>query len=74
MQSNVQRVKKRLLNKITLEKQRQSALVLAKFAVDLLDLLQRYLPDKTGERAKWNFEKAHCILHKVHKIVLWGYG
>ena len=25
-------------------------------AVDLLDLLQRYLPDKTGEKSKWNFE------------------
>ena len=34
-------------------------------AVDLLDLLQKNLPDKTGEKAKWNFEKAHCILHKV---------
>jgi hypothetical protein len=26
----------------------------------------------TGEKAKWNFEKAHSILHKVSKIVLWG--
>ena len=41
-------------------------------AVDLLDLLQKNLPDKTGEKAKWNFEKAHSILHKVHEIVLWG--
>ncbi len=41
-------------------------------AVDLLDLLQRCLPDKTGEKAKWIFEKAHSILHKVRKIVLWG--
>jgi hypothetical protein len=41
-------------------------------AVDLLDILQRYLPDKTGEKAKWNFEKAHSILHKVCEIVLWG--
>ncbi len=24
-------------------------------AVDLLDILQKYLPDKTGEKAKWNF-------------------
>jgi hypothetical protein len=28
-------------------------------AVALLDLLQEKLPDKTGEKAKWNFEKAH---------------
>ncbi len=27
-------------------------------AVDLLDLLSKNLPDKTGEKAKWNFEKA----------------
>jgi hypothetical protein len=42
-------------------------------AVDLLDLLQRRnLPDKTGEKAKWNFEKAHSILHEVREIILWG--
>ena len=41
-------------------------------AVDLLDMLQEYLPDKTGEKGKWNFEKAHSILHKVREIVLWG--
>ena len=38
-------------------------------AVDLLDLLQKNLPDKTGEKGKWNFEKAHSILHKVREIV-----
>jgi hypothetical protein len=27
--------------------------------IDLLDLLKKNLPDKTGEKAKWNFEKAH---------------
>ena len=41
-------------------------------AVDLLDLLKKTLPDKTGEKSKWNFEKAHSILHKVREIVLWG--
>ena len=41
-------------------------------AIDLLDLLQKNLPDKTGEKNKWNFEKAHSILHKVREIVLWG--
>ena len=35
-------------------------------------LKQKNLPDKTGEKAKWNFEKAHSILHKVREIVLWG--
>jgi len=45
---------------------------LQQMAVDLLDLLQRNLPNKTGEKAKWNFEKAHSILHKVREIVLWG--
>ncbi len=41
-------------------------------AVDLLDILQQNLPDKTGEKSKWKFEKAHSILHKVREIVLWG--
>ena len=41
-------------------------------AVDLLDILQENLPDKTGEKGKWNFEKAPSILHKVQEIVLWG--
>ncbi len=41
-------------------------------AVDLLDILQKNLPDKTGKKGKWNFEKAHSILHKVCEIVLWG--
>ena len=41
-------------------------------AVDLLDILQENLPNKTGEKGKWNFEKAHSILHKVCEIVLWG--
>jgi hypothetical protein len=45
---------------------------LQQMAVDLLDLLQKNLPNKTGEKAKWNFEKAHSILHKVSEIVLWG--
>jgi hypothetical protein len=41
-------------------------------AVAFLDLLQWNLPDKTGETGKWNFEKAHSILHKVREISLWG--
>jgi hypothetical protein len=34
-------------------------------AVELLNLLQKILPDKKGVKSKWNFEKAHSILHKV---------
>ena len=41
-------------------------------AVDLLDILQENLPDKTSEKGKWNFEKAHSILHKVQEVMLWG--
>ncbi len=41
-------------------------------AVDLLYILQKNLPEKTGEKGKWNFEKAHNILHKVPESVLWG--
>jgi len=41
-------------------------------AVRLLDLLKRKLPDKSGEKSGWNFEKAHSILHKVREIVMWG--
>ncbi len=41
-------------------------------AVELLDLLHKNLPEKTWEKAGWNFEKAHSILHKVREIVLWG--
>jgi hypothetical protein len=41
-------------------------------AFELLDFLQRSLPDKTGEKGKWNFKKAHSILHKDREIILWG--
>ena len=40
------------------------------YQYDLLDLLQKNLPEKTGEKAAWNLEKAHSILHKVREIVL----
>ena len=57
---------------------RQSSIVeselpeLQQKAVELLDMLREYLPDKTGEKGKWNFEKAHSILHKIREIILWG--
>ena len=34
-------------------------------SVELLDLLQENMPDRTGGVKGWNFEKAHGILHKV---------
>ena len=27
---------------------------------------------RDANKRKWNFEKAHSILHKVREIVLWG--
>ena len=39
-------------------------------SVELLELLKRNMPEKTGEESGWNFEKAHSILHKVREIVL----
>jgi hypothetical protein len=41
-------------------------------AVDLLNMLQEPLADKTGEKGKWIFEKAHSILHKVSEIGMKG--
>ena len=41
-------------------------------AVELLDLLKRNLPDKSGGKGKWDFEEAPSILHKVREIILWG--
>ena len=38
-------------------------------SVELLELLKSNMPDKTGEKSGWNFEKAHSILHKVQRPV-----
>ena len=38
-------------------------------AVELLDLQQENLQDKTGEKGKWNFAKAVRFLRKVHEII-----
>ena len=45
---------------------------LQEMAVELLDLLKRNLPDKCGEKGRWNFDKAHSLLHKVREIIMWG--
>ena len=42
-------------------------------SVELLELLKRNMPEKTGEESGWNFEKAHSILHKVREIVMFGW-
>lgn len=43
-------------------------------SVELLELLKTNLPEKTGEAAGWQFEKAHSILHKVREIILFGWS
>ena len=42
-------------------------------SVELLELLKANMPHKTGEKSGWNFEKAHCILHKVREIIMFGW-
>ena len=41
---------------------------------DLLDMLKRYLPNKSGQTKAWKFEKAHSILHKVREILMFGWS
>jgi hypothetical protein len=43
-------------------------------SVELLEILKEHLPDKTGEKSQWNFEKAHSILHKVRELMMWGWS
>ena len=47
------------------------ALDLAKLqqnSMELLELLKSNIPERTGNVAGWNFEKAHSILHKFEKF------
>ena len=39
-------------------------------SVSLIELLKTNLPEKSGEVNAWKFEKAHSILHKVRKLIL----
>ena len=48
--------------------------VLQEKSVELLEVLKEHLPDKTGEKSGWNFEKAHSILHKVRDLMMWGWS
>ena len=41
--------------------------------VELLELLKRNMPNKTGQVTCWKFEKAHSVLHKVREILLYGW-
>ena len=34
-------------------------------AVELLELFKTNMPNKSGEKNAWKFEKAHSLLHKV---------
>ena len=34
-------------------------------AVGLLEVVKTSMPDKSGEKNAWKFEKAHSLLHKV---------
>ncbi len=43
-------------------------------SVELLELLKSNLLRRTGNVSGWNFEKAHSILHKVCKKILFGWS
>jgi len=43
-------------------------------SVELLEVLKEHLPDKSGEKSQWNFEKAHSVLHKVRDLMMWGWS
>jgi len=47
---------------------------LQKSSVDLLEILKSNLPEKTGQKSGWKFEKAHSILHKVREIIMFGWS
>ena len=42
-------------------------------AIELLHYCKTYLPDKSGQKTAWKFEKAHSILHKVREIIMFGW-
>ncbi len=43
-------------------------------SVELLELLKENMPDQTGGKEGWNFEKANSILHKVLNILLFSWS
>ena len=42
-------------------------------AHELLNFCKTYLPNKSGQKRGWKFEKAHSILHKVCEIIMFGW-
>ena len=38
---------------------------LRELAIELLELFKTNMPNKSGEKNAWKFEKAHSLLHKV---------
>ena len=42
-------------------------------AKELLHFCKMYLPNKSGQKRGWKFEKAHSILHKVREIIMFGW-
>ena len=42
-------------------------------AEELLNFCKTYLPEKSGQKRGWKFEKAHSILHKVREIIMFGW-
>ena len=42
-------------------------------AKELLNFGKTYLPNKSGQKRGWKFEKAHSILHKVREIIMFGW-
>ena len=42
-------------------------------AEEFLNFCKTYLPNKSGQKRAWKFEKAHSILHKVREIIMFGW-
>ena len=44
---------------------------LRELAIELLELFKTNMPNKSGEKNAWKFEKAHSLLHKVRYRMLY---
>ena len=51
----------------------EDLLKLQGLAKELLHFCKIYLPNKSGQKRGWKFEKAHSILHKVREIIMFGW-
>ena len=43
-------------------------------SIELLDVLNENMPERTGGVLGWNFEKPHSVVHKVREIILFGWS